>query len=54
MMMFSTAKKLEIYDVEISELSEKFKINSAGYKVEKNTLVLQLNPKYKTIIDQNI
>ena len=45
MMMSSTTRKLEIYDVEISELSEKFKINSAVYKVEKNTLLLLPNPK---------
>ena len=45
MMMSSTTRKLEIYDVEISELSEKFKINSAVYKVEKNTLLSLPNPK---------
>ena len=39
MMMSSTTRKLEIYDVEISGPSEKFKINSAVYKVEKNTLL---------------
>ena len=52
MMMCSTTKKLEIYDVEILELWQKFKINSAVYKVEKNTLLSRPNPKYKVIIDQ--
>ena len=50
--MSSTTRKLEIYDVEISELSEKLKINSAVYKEEKNTLLSLLNPKYKAIIDK--
>ena len=39
MMMSSTTRKLEILDVEISELSEKFKIDLAVYKVEKDTLL---------------
>ena len=52
MMMSSTTRKLKIYDVEISELSEKFKINSPVYKVEKNTLLSLPNPKYKAILDQ--
>ena len=52
MMMPSTTRKLEIYDVEISELSEKFKINSAVYKVEKNTLLSLPNLKYKEIIEE--
>ena len=51
-MMSSTTRKLEIYDVEISGPSEKFKINSAVYKVEKNTLLWLPNPKYKEIIDK--
>ena len=38
MSMSSTTRKLEIYDVEISELPEKFKINSQVYKVEKNSI----------------
>ena len=50
--MSSTNRKSEIYDPEMSELSEKFKINSAVYKVEKNTLLPLPNPKYKAIIDQ--
>ena len=33
--MFSTTRYLEIYDAEISKLSEKFIINSAVYKLEK-------------------
>ena len=40
MMISSATKKSEIYDVydvEISEFLEKFKINSAVYKVEKKT-----------------
>ena len=45
-------RKLEIYDVEISELSEKVRINSAVYKVKKNTLLSLPNPEYKAIIDQ--
>ena len=52
MIMSSTTSKLEIYDVEISELLEKIKINSAVYKVEKNTLLSLPNPKYMAIIDQ--
>ena len=35
MMMSSTTRKLEILDVEISELSEKFKIDLAVYKWRK-------------------
>ena len=50
--MSLTTRKLEIYDVEISELSEKLKINSAVYKEEKNTLLSLPNPNYKAIIDQ--
>ena len=50
--MPSTTRKLEICDVEISELSQKFKIYSAVYKVKKNTLLSLPNPKYKEIIDQ--
>ena len=45
-------RKLEIYDVEISELSEKVRINSAVYKVKKNTLLSLPNPECKAIIDQ--
>ena len=52
MMMSSTTRKLEIYHVEKTELSEKFKINSPVYKVEKNTLLPLPNPKYKAILDQ--
>ena len=52
MMMPSTTRELEIYDVEISELSEKFKINSPVYKVEKKTLLSLPNQKYKAILDQ--
>ena len=44
-MMSSTTRKLEIYDVEISELSEKFKINSALYKVEKTHCYLYQTQK---------
>ena len=51
-MIFSATRKLEIYDVEILELSEKFKINLPVYKVEKNTLLSLPNPKYKAILDQ--
>ena len=51
--MASTTRKVEIYDVEISELSEKFKINSAVCKVEKSTLLSLPNQKYKAIIDQH-
>ena len=46
MMMSSTTRKLEIYVVEISELSEKFKINSAiyneipGNEMDLNNLML--------------
>ena len=50
--MSSTTRKLEIYDVEVSELSEKFKINSPVYIVEKSTLLSLPNPKYKAILDQ--
>ena len=50
--MFSTTRKLEIFDVEISKFSEKFKINPLVYKVEKSTLLSLPNPKYKAIIDQ--
>ena len=50
--MPSVTRKLEIYDVEILELSEKLKINSAVYTIEKNTLLSLSNPKYKTILDQ--
>ena len=52
MMRSSTTRKLEIYHVEVSEFSEKFKINSPVYKVEKNTLLLLPNPKYAAILDQ--
>ena len=52
MRMSSTTRKLEINDVEISELSEKFKINSPVYIVEKSTLLSLPNPKYKAILDQ--
>ena len=52
MVMSSTTRKLEIRHVEISELSEKFKINSPVYKVEKNILLSLPNPKYKAILDQ--
>ena len=52
MMMSSTTRKLQIYDVEISELSKKFIINSAVYKVKKNALLSLPNPKYKAITDQ--
>ena len=52
MVMSSTTRKLEICHVEISELSEKFKINSPVYKVEKNILLSLPNPKYKAILDQ--
>ena len=51
-MIFSATRKLEIYDVEILELSEKFKINLPVYKVKKNTLLSLPNPKYKAILDQ--
>ena len=51
MMMSSTTRKLEILDVEISELSEKLKIDLAVYKVEKDTLLSLPSPKHKTIID---
>ena len=51
MMMPSVTRKLEIYDVEILELSEKLKINSAVYTIEKNTLLSLSNPKYKAILD---
>ena len=44
MVMSSTTRKLEIRHVEISELSEKFKINSPVYKVEKN-IVITTKPK---------
>ena len=43
-MMSSTTRKLAIYDVEISELSEEFKTSSPVYKVEKKTL-LSLNTR---------
>ena len=52
MVMSSTTRKLEIRHVEISELSEKFKINSPVYKVEKNILLSLPKPKYKAILDQ--
>ena len=52
MMMSWTTRKLEIYDMEISELSEKFKINSAVCKVEKNRLLSPPDPKYKAILEQ--
>ena len=38
--------------MEISELSEKFKINSAVCKVEKNRLLSPPDPKYKAILEQ--
>ena len=44
MMVSSRTRKLEIYDVEISELSEKLKINSPVYKVEKH-IVITTKPK---------
>ena len=47
----STTTKLEIYDVEISELSEKFKINSAVYKVEKSAIIDQY--KHLAVINMN-
>ena len=50
--MSSTTRKLETYHVEKTELSEKFKINSPVYKVERNTLLSLSNPKYKAILDQ--
>ena len=52
MMMTSTTWKLEIYDAEISELSEKFKIYSTVYKKENNMLLSLPNPKYQEIINQ--
>ena len=52
MMMSSRTRKLEIPDVEISELSKKLKINSPVYKVEKKTLLSLPNLKYKGILDQ--
>ena len=33
-------------------MSEKFKINSPIYKVEKNTMLSLPNPKYKAILHQ--
>ena len=48
MMMSSATRKLAIYDVEISELSEEFKTNSPVYKVEKKTL-LSLNTRQSQI-----
>ena len=51
-MMSSTIRKLEIFDVKMSELSEKFKIDSTVYKVETDALLSLPNPKHKAIIDQ--
>ena len=42
MMMSSTTRRLEIYELEILELSEKFKINSTIYKKH---FVITIKPK---------
>lgn len=41
-----------MYDFEISDSSEKSKLNSKDYEVEKSTLPSQTNPKYKKVTEQ--
>ena len=53
MMMISSTRKVEVYDLEISDLSGKFTLNSKVYKVDRNTLLSPPNPKYKEIIEQH-
>ena len=53
MTMNSTTRKLEVYNLEILNLSGKFPLNSEVYKVERNTLLSLPNPKYKGIIEQH-
>ena len=53
MTMNSTTRKLEVYNLEILNLSGKFPLNSEVYKVERNTLLSLPNPKYNGIIEQH-
>ena len=52
MMMTWATRKLEVYGLEISDLSGKFTLNSKVFKVEINILFSLSNPKYKEIIKQ--
>ena len=51
-MITSTTRKLDVYDLEISDLLGKFTLNLKVYKVERNMLLSLPNPKYKKIIEQ--
>lgn len=53
MMITLTTRKLEVHDVDISDLTEKFVLILKVYKVVRNTFLLLPNPKYKQIIEQD-
>lgn len=53
MMITLTTRKLDVHDVDISDLTEKCVLILKVYKVVRNTFLLLPNPKYKQIIEQH-
>ena len=50
MMLHTTTKAIDIFQVQVSSLDGKFKITTEINKVEKSTLLLLPNPKYEELL----
>ena len=53
MMMHSTTRKIDVYEVEIKDVTGSFKITTEVSKVERETLISLPNPNYETVLQQH-
>ena len=52
MMMTSTTRVMEVYDLEISDINNQFRLTSEIIKVDRQVLLTVPNPEYKNIIEK--
>ena len=53
MMMHSTSRKIDMFEVEIKDLSERFQLKSEASKVEREILLSLSNPNYEEFLKQH-
>lgn len=53
MMMHSTSRKIDMFEVEIKDLSERFQLKSEASKVEREILLSLPNPNYEEFLKQH-
>ena len=53
MMLQRTSEKMEVYELQINEINEKFSIKSEVNKVDRDVLLTLPNPQYERVIQEN-